>query len=223
MPEGDAVRRTADRLHRALAGGSAGLGFSRVPSLATTDLRGATVLESTSRGEAPATTRFGLGRRAHAPADGCLVAPVPDRRSPGRGTGVAGPARADDCRLARHRLPPAGGHRPADPRGQPRCRPPRTGSAPTRSWKTTEALRRLADPGRPVRLVRRMMHQAVGSCLQALPTRHWVVSALPTAGIACCTPQRSGPGQPVWVSSRRLTSHAGKHTTTTAIAMPRAA
>jgi hypothetical protein len=154
-----------------------------VPSLATTDLRGATVLESTSRGEAPATTRFGLGRRAHAPADGCLVAPVPDRRSPGRGTGVAGPARADDCRLARHRLPPAGGHRPADPRGQPRGRPPRTGSAPTRSWKTTEALRRLADPGRPVRLVRRMMHQAVGSCLQMVTTgdsrygrTHWVYS-----------------------------------------------
>jgi endonuclease-8 len=51
MPEGDAVRRTADRLHRALSRGIVLASDFRVPSLATTDLRGATVLESTSRGK----------------------------------------------------------------------------------------------------------------------------------------------------------------------------
>ncbi|MFI9642986.1 DNA-formamidopyrimidine glycosylase family protein [Micromonospora sp. NPDC051925] len=51
MPEGDTVWNTARVLHRALAGaGLTGSDF-RVPSLATTDLTGWTVRESTSRGK----------------------------------------------------------------------------------------------------------------------------------------------------------------------------
>lgn len=51
MPEGDTVRRSADRLHRALAGSVLVSSDFRVPALATTDLRGREVLESTCRGK----------------------------------------------------------------------------------------------------------------------------------------------------------------------------
>lgn len=51
MPEGDAVRRTADRLHRALAGRVLTEWDVRWPRWATTDLRGATTTEVTSRGK----------------------------------------------------------------------------------------------------------------------------------------------------------------------------
>ena len=51
MPEGDTVRRTADRLHRALAGSVLVGSDLRVPTLATADLRGRQVLASTSRGK----------------------------------------------------------------------------------------------------------------------------------------------------------------------------
>jgi len=51
VPEGDTVHRTARRLHRALAGQTlTGTDF-RVPQLATTDLTGATVVESVARGK----------------------------------------------------------------------------------------------------------------------------------------------------------------------------
>lgn len=51
MPEGDAVRRTADRLDRALAGQTlTGTDF-RVPQLATTDLAGATVERTATHGK----------------------------------------------------------------------------------------------------------------------------------------------------------------------------
>lgn len=51
MPEGDAVRRTADRLDRALAGQVlTGTDF-RVPQLATTDLTGATVERTATHGK----------------------------------------------------------------------------------------------------------------------------------------------------------------------------
>jgi endonuclease VIII len=51
MPEGDTVRNTADALHRALAGQRLTKTDFRVPALATTDLAGWTVRESTCRGK----------------------------------------------------------------------------------------------------------------------------------------------------------------------------
>lgn len=51
MPEGDTVRRTADRLQLALAGSELTGSDFRVPALATVDLRGRRVLESTCRGK----------------------------------------------------------------------------------------------------------------------------------------------------------------------------
>jgi len=51
MPEGDAVRRTADRLDRALAGHTLTRTDFRVPQLATTDLAGATVERTATHGK----------------------------------------------------------------------------------------------------------------------------------------------------------------------------
>ena len=51
MPEGDTVWRTAQRLHKALAGGEVVLCDLRFPDLATVDLRGATTIEVVSRGK----------------------------------------------------------------------------------------------------------------------------------------------------------------------------
>jgi len=63
MPEGDAVHRTARRLHRALSGRALTHSDFRVPRLATTDLRGATVVETIARGKHLLTRlRDGAGR-----------------------------------------------------------------------------------------------------------------------------------------------------------------
>lgn len=51
MPEGDAVRRTADRLDRALAGRTLTGCDLRVPALATTDLTGASVIGTATHGK----------------------------------------------------------------------------------------------------------------------------------------------------------------------------
>jgi endonuclease-8 len=51
VPEGDTVWRTARRLHRALAGEVVTLSDLRFPSVATTDLRGATTSEVVARGK----------------------------------------------------------------------------------------------------------------------------------------------------------------------------
>lgn len=51
MPEGDTVWRTAQRLHKALAGAPVVLSDLRFPDLATVDLRGSTTLEVVSRGK----------------------------------------------------------------------------------------------------------------------------------------------------------------------------
>ena len=51
MPEGDAVRRTADRLDRALAGQVLTTTDFRVPQLATTDLSGATFERTATHGK----------------------------------------------------------------------------------------------------------------------------------------------------------------------------
>ncbi|MEP6464446.1 MAG: DNA-formamidopyrimidine glycosylase family protein, partial [Frankiaceae bacterium] len=64
MPEGDTVRRTADRLQRALGGAVLVGSDFRVPSLATADVRGRQVLESTSRGK-HLLLRFSHGLTLH--------------------------------------------------------------------------------------------------------------------------------------------------------------
>jgi len=51
MPEGDVVWRTADQLHRALAGRELVRSDFRVPKFATTDLTGRAVTETVSRGK----------------------------------------------------------------------------------------------------------------------------------------------------------------------------
>src|SRR6476619_4432142 len=51
VPEGDAVWRTARRLHRALSGRTLTRTDFRVPAIATADLAGGTVVETVSRGK----------------------------------------------------------------------------------------------------------------------------------------------------------------------------
>ena len=51
MPEGDTVHRTADRLHRALAGRVVERTELRWPSVADVDLSGTTTLEVVARGK----------------------------------------------------------------------------------------------------------------------------------------------------------------------------
>jgi len=51
MPEGDAVWRTARKLHQALAGHTLTRTDFRVPAIATADLSGGTVVETVSRGK----------------------------------------------------------------------------------------------------------------------------------------------------------------------------
>ncbi|QSB13453.1 Fpg/Nei family DNA glycosylase [Natronosporangium hydrolyticum] len=63
MPEGDTVFRTARNLHRAFAGRQLTASDLRLPQLATTDLTGAMVVESVSRGKH-------LLLRLQLPADG---------------------------------------------------------------------------------------------------------------------------------------------------------
>jgi endonuclease-8 len=50
MPEGDVVWQTARRLHQALAGRTLTRSDFRVPQLATVDLTGGMVTETTARG-----------------------------------------------------------------------------------------------------------------------------------------------------------------------------
>jgi endonuclease-8 len=61
VPEGDAVRRTADRLDRALAGRTLTRTDFRVPQLATTDLAGATVERTATHGKHLLTRVVGAG------------------------------------------------------------------------------------------------------------------------------------------------------------------
>ena len=51
MPEGDAVWRTARKLHQALSGEQLTRTDFRVPAIATADLQGATITETVSRGK----------------------------------------------------------------------------------------------------------------------------------------------------------------------------
>ncbi|MBR7744470.1 Fpg/Nei family DNA glycosylase [Phycicoccus sp. BSK3Z-2] len=64
MPEGDTVHRTADRLHRALAGRPVTRADLRWPSAPDVDLRGATTLEVLARGK-HVLHRFDTGSTLH--------------------------------------------------------------------------------------------------------------------------------------------------------------
>ncbi len=64
MPEGDTVKRTAERLHAALAGQPLVVGDLRWPSIATADLRGVTTTEVVARGK-HLLHRFDDGRTLH--------------------------------------------------------------------------------------------------------------------------------------------------------------
>lgn len=64
MPEGDTVKRTAERLHAALAERPLLVADLRWPSIAAADLRGATTLEVVSRGK-HLLQRFDDGRTLH--------------------------------------------------------------------------------------------------------------------------------------------------------------
>jgi len=91
VPEGDTVKNTAEVLHRALAGQRLTKTDFRVPALATTDLAGWTVRESTCRGkhlllrlDAPDGGRYTL--HSHLRMDGSWRAYPPE----GRWTGGPG-------------------------------------------------------------------------------------------------------------------------------------
>lgn len=98
MPEGDTVRRTANRLHEALAGHILVDADLRWPSISTADLSGARVDEVTSRGK-HILTRIGTGwtLRSHLRMDGqwivqgtlvdALTGRRPARRLPRRARG----------------------------------------------------------------------------------------------------------------------------------------
>jgi len=80
VPEGDTVWRTARRLHQALAGEVVTLSDLRFPSVATTDLRGATTTEVVSRGK-HLLHRFdtGLTLHSHLRMEGQWRVEHPDR------------------------------------------------------------------------------------------------------------------------------------------------
>ena len=80
MPEGDAVRRTADRLDRALAGQTLQQSDFRVPQLATTDLAGARVGHTATHGKHLLTRVDPLHARKMAAAVQHATACKPDER-----------------------------------------------------------------------------------------------------------------------------------------------
>lgn len=164
MPEGDTVGRTADRLHRALAGSVLVGSDFRVPSLATADLGGREVLESTSRGKhLLLRVDGGLTLHTHLRMEGSWRLFRPGRRW------VGGPAWQVRVALATarwqavgYRLPVVGllpteeedrvvGHLGPDllrPQAAARDRP---GRVVADFWDQPEAVRRLLrDPARPI-------------------------------------------------------------------------
>lgn len=85
MPEGDTVWLTAHRLNQALAGREVTTFDMRVPTLATTDLRGDTVTEVVARGK-HLLTRFegGLSLHSHLRMDGSWYLSAADAPPPRR-------------------------------------------------------------------------------------------------------------------------------------------
>ena len=129
MPEGDTIRRLAERINQRFAGQRCTRCVTRDPRLVGLDLAGADAARCRCPRQAPADP---LRRRAHAvrpPAPRRLLR----RRPGGRRSGVAAAGRAVDGRRPAHRC------RRADPRrrrhgqrGQHR-RPPRPRSVRTRA------------------------------------------------------------------------------------------
>ncbi|GAA2448072.1 Fpg/Nei family DNA glycosylase [Streptomyces macrosporus] len=150
MPEGDTVWRTARQLHRALSGAPVARCDLRVPKLATVDLTGRGVLETTARGK-HLLTRFegGLTLHSHLRMDGAWRVYAPDERWTG---GPGHQIRAVLATAARsavgYRLPVLDLLRTADEdRVVGHLGPDLLGP----DWDPDEALRRLlADPARPV-------------------------------------------------------------------------
>jgi endonuclease-8 len=82
MPEGDAVRRSANALNRALAGRVLTVSDLRVPRFATVDLRGQTVVETRTVGKHLLTrTDAGLTLHSHRRMEGKWVTGGPDLRT----------------------------------------------------------------------------------------------------------------------------------------------
>lgn len=86
MPEGDTIAKAADALHRALAGATITRSDFRVPSLATADLSGQTLVEVRSRGKhLLMRTGGGLTIHTHLKMEGAWRLEPPGRRIADRG------------------------------------------------------------------------------------------------------------------------------------------
>ncbi|WP_163507676.1 DNA-formamidopyrimidine glycosylase family protein [Fodinicola acaciae] len=153
MPEGDTVWLTADKLHRALAGGRLTRTDFRLPQLATTDLTGRTVTEVVARGKhILVRTDDNLTLHNHLRMDGSWTITAADGR---RLMGRTHPAHHLRVLLATDRVTARGfrvhdvvivptdreselvGHLGPDPLGA--------------DWSAEEAVRRLAtDPAREI-------------------------------------------------------------------------
>ena len=131
MPEGDTIRRLAERINRRFAGQRCQRCVTRDPRLVHVDLAGAVLRRRRRRRQAPADP---LRRRPHAvrpPADGRLVR----RRAGVDGTGVAAAGRAVD------------GERPADRAST--CPSSAWSPPPTRTASSATSAPTCADPSRP--------------------------------------------------------------------------
>jgi endonuclease-8 len=153
MPEGDVVRRTARRLHAALAGRTLVTADLRWPSLATADLRGREVLEVVSAGKHLLTrVEGGLTLHSHLRMEGQWRVHRSDdvaatRRS-GRDHNVRAILANAEWTAVGHRLGMLDLVRTdAEDRLVGHLGPDVLGPA----WDAAEATRRLtADPGRPI-------------------------------------------------------------------------
>ncbi len=164
MPEGDTVRRSADRLHRALAGSILVGSDFRVPALATADLRGREVLESTSRGKhLLLRVGGGLTLHTHLRMDGSWRLFRSGRRRSGGPTWQVRVALSTaQWQAVGYRLPVVDllptaqehrvvGHLGPDVLGPEPPAGPATGAAVADVWDEPEAVSRLLrEPGRPI-------------------------------------------------------------------------
>ena len=196
VPEGDVVRRTAQRLHAALAGRTLVTSDLRWPSLATVDLRGREVLEVASAGKhLLARVEGGLTLHSHLRMEGQWRVHRTDAAATRRGA-LDGGVRADPGeRRVDGGRPPAGdarprAHRPGGrPRRAPRARRPRTGLG-----------RRRGQPGGCSRRLaaRWARHCSTSGC--------WPASA-PSTCARCASCAASRPGRrPARCGTRRASS-----------------
>ncbi|MTE21306.1 DNA glycosylase [Streptomyces sp. TRM43335] len=150
MPEGDTVWRTARRLRDALSSGPLVRCDLRVPKLATVDLTGRRVVETTARGKHLLTrVEGGLTLHSHLRMDGAWRVHAPGERwSGGPGHQIRAVLATSECSAVGYRLPVLEllrteeeervvGHLGPDLLGP--------------DWDVARALERLlSDPGRPL-------------------------------------------------------------------------